>query len=135
MAHGAEAKVVVAVAAVGGIAPWCAPGTLALPDDLIDYTSGRDHTYADGGSIRRPNREGGNPVAERAAVLDAGDGTDAHVAVLNDVDPSHTIGTTDPETFTHGKVTKNGIVKLITGIKLKQSTRIICASCVVIQHN
>jgi 5'-methylthioinosine phosphorylase len=40
---------VVAVAAVGGIAPWCAPGTLALPDDLIDYTSGRDHTYADGG--------------------------------------------------------------------------------------
>lgn len=39
---------IVAIAAVGGIAPWCAPGTIALPFDLIDYTYGREHTYSDG---------------------------------------------------------------------------------------
>lgn len=39
---------VVAIAAVGGIARWLAPGRLALPADLIDYTYGRDHSYSDG---------------------------------------------------------------------------------------
>jgi len=39
---------VVAIAAVGGIAHWFAPGTVAIADDLIDYTWGREHTYSDG---------------------------------------------------------------------------------------
>ena len=39
---------VVAIAAVGGIADWFPPGGLALPNDLIDYTSGRHHSYSDG---------------------------------------------------------------------------------------
>ncbi len=39
---------VVAIAAVGAIADWFAPGEVALPEDLIDYTWGREHTYADG---------------------------------------------------------------------------------------
>jgi purine nucleoside phosphorylase len=39
---------VVALNAVGGIAPWAAPATLVIPDQLIDYTWGRAHTYADG---------------------------------------------------------------------------------------
>lgn len=39
---------VAAIAAVGGIASWFAPGRLALPADLIDYTHGRAHSYADG---------------------------------------------------------------------------------------
>ncbi len=39
---------VVSVAAVGGIAPGNRPGDLALVDDLIDYTWGRAHTFADG---------------------------------------------------------------------------------------
>lgn len=39
---------VVAIAAVGGIAEWLAPGGLALPEDLIDYTTGREHSYSDG---------------------------------------------------------------------------------------
>ncbi len=39
---------VVAIAAVGGIADWFAPGEVAIPDDVIDYTYGREHTYADG---------------------------------------------------------------------------------------
>ncbi|MEZ5491809.1 MAG: S-methyl-5'-thioinosine phosphorylase [Gammaproteobacteria bacterium] len=36
---------IVAVNAVGGINPQLSPGTLAIPDQLIDYTYGRDHTF------------------------------------------------------------------------------------------
>lgn len=39
---------VVAVASVGGISD-CFPGDLVLPHQLIDYTSGREVTYFDGG--------------------------------------------------------------------------------------
>jgi len=45
-AHGASA--VLAVGSVGGIRD-CAPGDLVLPHQLIDYTSGRAHTFFDGG--------------------------------------------------------------------------------------
>ncbi|MBS0321161.1 MAG: S-methyl-5'-thioinosine phosphorylase [Proteobacteria bacterium] len=47
----AGASAVVAVASVGGIRGH-APGSLALPDQLLDYTSGRAHTYFDGGDHR-----------------------------------------------------------------------------------
>jgi 5'-deoxy-5'-methylthioadenosine phosphorylase len=36
---------VVAIAATGGIREDMAPGTLAIPDQLIDYTWGRGHTF------------------------------------------------------------------------------------------
>ncbi len=36
---------IVAVNAVGGICPQMSPGKLAIPDQLIDYTCGRAHTY------------------------------------------------------------------------------------------
>ncbi|HEY1078230.1 MAG TPA: S-methyl-5'-thioinosine phosphorylase [Fontimonas sp.] len=39
---------IVAVAAVGGIAAWFAPGEVAIPDDVLDYTWGREHSYSDG---------------------------------------------------------------------------------------
>lgn len=41
-------KRVFAVASVGGIREDFAPGTLALPDQLIDYTYGRKSTYFEG---------------------------------------------------------------------------------------
>lgn len=44
----AGARQVIAIAAVGAIAPWFAPGEIALPVDLIDYTWGRAHSYSDG---------------------------------------------------------------------------------------
>jgi 5'-methylthioadenosine phosphorylase len=40
---------IVAVATVGGIAAACAPGAIVVPDQIIDYTWGRAHTYFDGG--------------------------------------------------------------------------------------
>jgi 5'-deoxy-5'-methylthioadenosine phosphorylase len=39
---------VVAVNAVGGIGPKYPPRSLTVPDQLIDYTWGRDHTFYDG---------------------------------------------------------------------------------------
>jgi 5'-methylthioadenosine phosphorylase len=47
----AEQKVsrVVAVCTVGGIREDLAPGTVVLPNQIIDYTSGRKHTFFEGG--------------------------------------------------------------------------------------
>jgi 5'-methylthioinosine phosphorylase len=41
----AGATKIVAVGAVGGIRSDMEPGELAIPDQIIDYTSGREHTY------------------------------------------------------------------------------------------
>ena len=39
---------IIAIAAVGGITPTMAPAHIAFPDQIIDYSYGRDHTfYAD----------------------------------------------------------------------------------------
>src|SRR5262249_35869507 len=43
--HRAGVADVVAVAAVGGIRGDLTPGTLAVPDQIIDYTHGREATY------------------------------------------------------------------------------------------
>ena len=40
---------VIAVAAVGGITEKMGPAQVAIPDQIIDYTYGRDATYYDGG--------------------------------------------------------------------------------------
>lgn len=42
---------VVAVNAVGGISGDCTPGSLVIPDQLIDFTYGREHTYCDGSTV------------------------------------------------------------------------------------
>ena len=39
---------VIAVTSVGGIHDTFGPGTLVLPDQIIDYTHSRDHTYFEG---------------------------------------------------------------------------------------
>ncbi len=38
---------IVALGAVGGIHPSCSPGALCVPDQLIDYTHGRAHSFFD----------------------------------------------------------------------------------------
>ncbi len=42
---------IVAVAAVGGITERMGPGHIAIPDQIIDYTWGRDHTFHDGPEV------------------------------------------------------------------------------------
>jgi len=39
---------VIAVATVGGITEQMAPGAIIIPDQIVDYTYGREHTFADG---------------------------------------------------------------------------------------
>ncbi|ALO46524.1 S-methyl-5'-thioinosine phosphorylase [Pseudohongiella spirulinae] len=39
---------VLAVNAVGGLSPTMGPGVIAIPDQIIDYTWGREHTFFDG---------------------------------------------------------------------------------------
>ncbi|QIK38403.1 S-methyl-5'-thioinosine phosphorylase [Caldichromatium japonicum] len=46
----AGAEWVIGLAAVGGITPLFAPQVLAVPDQIIDYTYGRAHTFYDGTS-------------------------------------------------------------------------------------
>ena len=43
-----EVKYIVSVASVGGIRADLGPGTIAVPDQIIDYTHGREFTYFHG---------------------------------------------------------------------------------------
>ena len=44
----AGVRKIIAVNAVGGISADMAPSTIALPQQLIDYSSGREHSFCDG---------------------------------------------------------------------------------------
>jgi 5'-methylthioinosine phosphorylase len=46
--HAQGVREVIAVTTVGGIDEGLAPGTLVVPDQIIDYTHGRDNTFFDG---------------------------------------------------------------------------------------
>lgn len=45
----AGAEAIISVASVGGIAEHLGPGTVLIPDQIIDYTWGRKATFFDGG--------------------------------------------------------------------------------------
>lgn len=47
--HSQGVKNIIAIATVGGIAATLKPGDIVLPDQIIDYTSGRKNTFFDGG--------------------------------------------------------------------------------------
>lgn len=64
---------IVATAAVGGIAADTTTGTLVVPDQIIDYTYGREHTYFDGSQPHPDHVDFTTPYAPglRARLLDA----------------------------------------------------------------
>ncbi|MGE0383868.1 MAG: S-methyl-5'-thioinosine phosphorylase [Gammaproteobacteria bacterium] len=83
--HAAGVRTVIAVAAVGGIDARAEAGVIVVPDQIIDYTWGREHTYCDGSGaavthvdFTRPYGERGRAAllaaaaAERIEVLDRG---------------------------------------------------------------
>ena len=47
----AGAEEVIAVNAVGGITEGLEPGAFCLPDQIIDYTYGREHSFSDSGDV------------------------------------------------------------------------------------
>jgi 5'-methylthioadenosine phosphorylase len=64
---------VVSVASVGGIRKDLGPGTLLLPDQIIDYTWGRRSTYFEGASSQVTHVDFTEPYAEalRRRILEA----------------------------------------------------------------
>ncbi len=67
-------KRVIAINAVGGIDAALEPGSLVVPDQLIDYTWGRSHTFGDDEESPLLHVEFAHPFADRlrAGLLDAG---------------------------------------------------------------
>jgi len=46
--HNVDVDRIIAVNAVGGIRSDCGPGRVVIPNQLVDYTFGREHTFYDG---------------------------------------------------------------------------------------
>ncbi len=65
---------IVAVNAVGGIGPDRGPRTLVVPDQIIDYTWGREHTFYDGASGEVEHVDFSEPYSTgvRRLLLEAG---------------------------------------------------------------
>jgi 5'-methylthioinosine phosphorylase len=69
-----EVTQIIAVNAVGGITPDMSPLTLALPDQIIDYSSGREHTFFDGddGQVRHVDFDWPYSAELRGILMEAG---------------------------------------------------------------
>lgn len=72
--HSVGVKSVIAVAAVGGITDKMTPQALVVPDQIIDYSYGRDHTFFEEGLDSVTHIDFSQPYAAclRKALLDAG---------------------------------------------------------------
>jgi 5'-methylthioadenosine phosphorylase len=64
---------VLAPCAVGGLQPETQPGTLVVPDQLVDRTTGRVQTYVDRGAAHAPFADPYCPDLRAALVRAAGD--------------------------------------------------------------
>jgi 5'-methylthioinosine phosphorylase len=79
--HALGARRVLAVNAVGGIGVRMAPRVVALPDQLIDYTHGRDSSFCDVPGAKVEHVDFSEPYSRelRAAVLEAASGVGVEV--------------------------------------------------------
>lgn len=73
---------VVGIAAVGGITAAMYPTRLAIPDQIIDYTYGRDHTFFEEGLTHVTHIDFSSPYCEevRMALLQAAEQSNLDVA-------------------------------------------------------
>lgn len=64
---------IVSVASVGGIHPDLTPGTLVVPDQIIDYTHGRKHSFYNGGDKAVVHIDFTEPYSQdmRTKIMDA----------------------------------------------------------------
>lgn len=72
--HHVGVKTVIGVAAVGGITGAMAPGMIVIPDQIIDYTFGREHTLYEGDLSHITHIDFSYPYCEslRARLIEAG---------------------------------------------------------------
>lgn len=70
-------KNIIAFAAVGGIAPAAGPEKIVVPDQIIDYSYGREQTFFDGGSASVSHIDFSQPYCPvlRKKLLSAADST------------------------------------------------------------
>jgi 5'-methylthioinosine phosphorylase len=64
--HEESPDYVVGINAVGGIANWASPARLVFPDQIIDYTWGRAHTFFDGETQPLRHAEFADPLSAAA---------------------------------------------------------------------
>jgi len=71
-----QVDAVIAIATVGGITDIAPPGSLLIPDQILDYTWGRAHTFFDGDDGRVGHVDMSEPYCEglRQRLLEAADG-------------------------------------------------------------
>ena len=83
--HSVGIERIIAIGAVGGIADDCSVGKLVIPDQIIDYTVGRQNTFFDGGSDPVKHIDFSYPYddALRKALIEGAEKTDG-VALRRD---------------------------------------------------
>ena len=81
--HSVGVSTVLAVNSVGGIAANMAPGALAVPDQIVDYTHGRRHTFFEGADSKVFHVDFTYPYDERARQLYLAAAKDVGVDVHN----------------------------------------------------
>ncbi|HCT98651.1 MAG TPA: S-methyl-5'-thioadenosine phosphorylase [Methylococcaceae bacterium] len=77
-------KDIIAVAAVGGITPVMKPAHIAIPDQIIDYTYGREHTFFDGNDASVTHIDFSYPYSQklRAALIHSAASLDLKVSPI-----------------------------------------------------
>lgn len=78
------AKDIIAVAAVGGITSEMTPASLAIPDQIIDYTYSREHTFFDGANGNVTHIDFTYPYCQklRAGLITAAASVNLHVSPI-----------------------------------------------------
>ncbi len=76
----AGVRSVIACAAVGGIAPALGPGTIVVPDNLIDYTWGRESTFHEPPDVAHVDFT--NPYSARLRDALLAGGADAGIPIV-----------------------------------------------------
>jgi 5'-deoxy-5'-methylthioadenosine phosphorylase len=79
--HSKGVRRVLAVCTVGGIAPELAAGTIAVPDQIIDYTWGRSSTFFEGAEQPVTHIDFTNPYDEATRAMVIAAAKDAGVAL------------------------------------------------------
>lgn len=77
-------KDIIAVAAVGGITSEMTPASLAIPDQIIDYTYSREHTFFDGTDNNVTHIDFTYPYCQklRAGLITAATAVNLHVSPI-----------------------------------------------------
>jgi 5'-methylthioadenosine phosphorylase len=81
--HAQDVTRVISVCTVGGIAASLAAGTIAVPDQIIDYTWGRPSTYFEGAQAAVTHIDFTHPYSEETRAMALAAARDAGVPVLD----------------------------------------------------